>query len=33
MDIKKQIVGDIGVIKFLGTTLGEAADSKIFENR
>lgn len=31
MDIKKQTVDDIGIIRFMGTTLGEPADSKIFE--
>ena len=31
MDIKKHKVGEVGIISFLGKTLGEPADSKNFE--
>jgi len=33
MEIKKQILADIGIIQFLGTTLGEASDTKDFEQQ
>ena len=32
MDIKKETLNEVGIITFLGTTLGEPADTKNFEH-